>query len=332
MGTLGKYLRDARESRGIDLRDAAQQTRISIQYLKALEAEDFSKLPGAVFVRGFLKNYSKFLRLDESEVMARFGELQQTPSPGASARPSQATPQHAAAEEPGPSTSEKIPVEPFIWAAVIIVVLVIALFAALPRRHRKEVQHPAESSLPAGLQAPAPSGNQLKPEKLYLEVIALENTWLLVRIDTSPQKKEILAKGDSLIWSADERFLVSYGSAGALRLLLNGKELNVDEPKNAVVRDMTITSAGILNRKIQSENVRPPRRKQQVVSTETLSRPSPTAGEQVRVQHPKPAAAPVIPLPNALQEGQTSSPETKPAQPDSLLAPLQQPQTQQEQR
>ena len=34
-----------------DLRDAAQQTRISINYLKALEDEDFSKVPGEVSVR-----------------------------------------------------------------------------------------------------------------------------------------------------------------------------------------------------------------------------------------------------------------------------------------
>ncbi len=43
MGTLGQYLRSAREARGIDLRDAAQQTRISFNYLKALEEEDFSQ-------------------------------------------------------------------------------------------------------------------------------------------------------------------------------------------------------------------------------------------------------------------------------------------------
>jgi len=52
MGTLGEYLRSAREKRGLDLRDAAQQTRISFTYLKALEEEDFSKLPGEVLSGG----------------------------------------------------------------------------------------------------------------------------------------------------------------------------------------------------------------------------------------------------------------------------------------
>jgi transcriptional regulator with XRE-family HTH domain len=300
MGTLGKYLRSAREARGIDLREAAQLTRISLQYLKALEAEDFSKLPGAVFVRGFLKNYSKFLQLDEIEVMKRLGELQQTPPPLAAPVQDLPTAPQPTIEEPTIVTSPKFLFEPFIWGTAIVLVLVIALFASLPPRDRKEIQQPAVTS--------APSGEQVKPEKLYLEVVALENTWLLVRTDTSPQKKAILTKGESLIWSADERFLLSYGSAGALRLILNGKELSVDEPKNTVIRDMTITSDGILNRKIQTDYVRPPKRKQPASSAmqstpsastiEMQSHPSPTgAGPVPEQRRPKPASSPTIPVP-----------------------------------
>jgi transcriptional regulator with XRE-family HTH domain len=305
MGTLGTYLRSAREARGIDLREAAQQTRISLQYLKALEAEDFSKLPGAVFVRGFLKNYSKFLQLDETEVMKKFGELQQKPPVVTAAQAIEVAPQQIA-EETKTSTSTKFPFELFIWGAIIAIILVIALFATLPQRHRKEIQPPQATSALIGGPMPATSSDQLKPEKLYLEVIAVENTWLLVRTDTSPQKKAILSKGESLIWSADERFLLSFGSAGALRLILNGKELNVDEPKDTVVRDMTITSDGILNRKIQTERVRPLKRKQPATSTEmqstpstsspeVQSKPSPTIEERIREQPPKPV--PTIPVP-----------------------------------
>src|SRR3990172_5593198 len=97
MGTLGQYLRSAREARGLDLRDAAQQTRIGIAYIKALEDEDFSRLPGEVFVKGFLKNYGKFLRLDDAEVMKRYGEL----------RTLRTTPATVANKEPVVTVSEK---------------------------------------------------------------------------------------------------------------------------------------------------------------------------------------------------------------------------------
>ncbi len=272
MGTLGRYLQDARNGRGIDLREAAQQTRISLQYLKALEAEDFSKLPGEVFVKGFLKNYGKFLNLDESEVMKRYGELKQKPAaaPAGAAQaqpePSIAAPEPVPAPAPEKHRSSKLPVEAFIWAAGIIVILTALLFTALPGRHPKETRQaeaPVPASAPSGTGelASKSSSTIIRSDKLYLEVVALENTWLLVRTDSSPQKKAVLNKGESLIWSADERFLLSYGSAGALQLRLNGQELTVNEPKNAVIRDLAITAAGIENRKIEAEKTLMPKPK-----------------------------------------------------------------------
>jgi transcriptional regulator with XRE-family HTH domain len=253
MGTLGRYLQDARNERGIDLREAAQQTRISIQYLQALESEDFSKLPGEVFVRGFLKNYGKFLSLDESEVMKRYGELRQKPA--ASSSVVQPEPSVPAAEK---SRSWKVSVEPFIWAAGIIIVLVVFLFTALPVRRPKDAHQPEATVPVAGhdqmASVPVPT---LRSDKLYLEIVALDNTWVLVRTDSSPQKKAVLNKGESLIWSADERFLLSYGSAGAIKLMLNGQELTVNEPKNVVIRDLVITAEGIENPRIQTERARP---------------------------------------------------------------------------
>jgi transcriptional regulator with XRE-family HTH domain len=304
MGTLGRYLREAREARGIDLRDAAQQTRISLQYLKALEMEDFTKLPGAVFVRGFLKNYCKFLRLDEAEVMKKFAEIQQVPSPAIPVTNAPPVEEKEEVQDP----SKKIPLEPFIWGAAIVIVLVLALFSALPQKTTKEM-HQDAMPMATGLTGTAtvPSAPS-QPEKLYLEVVAREDTWLLVRTDSSPQKKAVLKKGESLIWSADERFLLSYGGAGALTLLLNGKELTLSEPKNTVVRDLTIIASGIVNRKIQAESPRP-RRKQQP----PVEHPSaPTVSEPARNAQPtSPPAPPKLQIQITPQEPQ-ATPEPKP--------------------
>src|SRR5512137_866271 len=109
MGSLGSYVREAREARGIDLREAAQQTRISVGYLKAIEEEDFAKLPGQVFVIGFLKSYAKFLRLPEDEIMKRFAEVTGgTQQPAAAA----ATPAAKATKAPKAEPRKPAPVEP----------------------------------------------------------------------------------------------------------------------------------------------------------------------------------------------------------------------------
>ncbi|HUI45077.1 MAG TPA: RodZ domain-containing protein [Nitrospirota bacterium] len=290
MGTLGKYLQDARLARGIDLREAAQQTRISVQYLKALEAEDFSKLPGEVFVKGFLKNYGKFLQLDEPEILKRYAEIQQTRPPVAS--PAQAVPVAAAPvkEEEVHHVPSKFPLEPVLWAAGIAVILVLFFFSAFPRPQQHVKETPTGAPPPAagfGELSSAP-GTTSRPEKLYLEVVALENTWILIRTDSSPQKKAILNKGESLIWSADERFLLSYGSASDLKLVLNGKELTVDEPKNTVVRDMVITSSGIVSRKIQVQNPATSKTKRKPVPEVHSSQ---SVSAHVRQNQPQPASA-----------------------------------------
>jgi len=267
MGALGTYLREAREARGIDLRDAAQQTRISLNYLKALEDEDFARLPGEVFVKGFLKNYGKFLQLDEAETMKRFGAL----------KPPQAVPAAAVEREPvappvaDQKSAQGTPLEPFIIGIGILVVLVAFLFMALPEPRRHVAPPQVAATAPTTTVNQEPVGAPvIKRDKLYLEVIALDNTWLLVRTDNSPQKKVLLKKGESLIWTADERFVLSYGSAGALKLQLDGKELIVNEPKNAVVRDLAIAASGIVSRKSQQESPKL-RAKRQPVSQPSLT-------------------------------------------------------------
>jgi len=279
MGTLGAYLKSAREARGVDLHDAAQQTRININYLKAMEGEDFSKLPGEVFVRGFLKSYAKFLRLEEEEVVKRYQELQ----PATNATAAVPNQRGEAKKAPVPVEEKRpFPVEPLAWGMSILIGMTVLLFIAIKDHPRTAVVHPAPHVPAEQVKEPALTPDST-PVKLYLEIIAQEDVWILVRTDVSPQKKAFLKKGESVIWSADERFLLSYGSAGAVHLLLNGAELFVKAPKGLVVRDLVITAGGIAEQKLQTQQ---PARKPK-------PKPQPGQSEQAQpaaTQQPSPAA------------------------------------------
>lgn len=86
MFELGNNLREARQRRRIDLVAAEQDTKIRSKYLAALESEDFDVLPGPVFVRGFLRTYSRYLGLDPQmyvdEYNARFGRFEEIDDDG----------------------------------------------------------------------------------------------------------------------------------------------------------------------------------------------------------------------------------------------------------
>lgn len=58
-------MRLARETRGIALREISEQTRISMRYLEAIEADDYKHLPGGIFNRSFIRAYAKFIGFDE---------------------------------------------------------------------------------------------------------------------------------------------------------------------------------------------------------------------------------------------------------------------------
>ena len=274
MGTLGQYLRSAREAMGIDLRDAAFQTRISVNFHMSLEEEDFSKLPGEVFVKGFLKNYGRFLHLDENEVMKRYAELKpQAAIPSADVEKK---------EKPAVITAQvkarETPIEPLVWGAAIVISLVVLLLTSRPTNRHTE-SPPLTVSAPTGTLQGIEQLQAIRPDKLYLEVIALEDTWLLVRTDASPQKKAVLKKGESLIWSADSMFLLSYGDVSAVKLLLNGEELTVKGIKGAVVRDITITRAGITNQQLEAKQPRheksKPKQQQQEEASPQQTKPQP---------------------------------------------------------
>jgi cytoskeletal protein RodZ len=61
---LGEVLRTAREAKFIDLARVERDTKIRVRYLTALETGDYPDLPGAVYTRGFLRNYGLYLGLD----------------------------------------------------------------------------------------------------------------------------------------------------------------------------------------------------------------------------------------------------------------------------
>src|SRR5437764_13695087 len=72
VGDFGGKLRDARERRGISLRQIANATKISIAALEALERNDISRLPGGIFSRAFVRSYAVEVGLDPETTIQEF--------------------------------------------------------------------------------------------------------------------------------------------------------------------------------------------------------------------------------------------------------------------
>jgi len=65
-------MREARERRGLSLRQVAEATKIGMATLKAIEENQISRLPGGIFSRGFVRSYAAALGLDPEAALVDF--------------------------------------------------------------------------------------------------------------------------------------------------------------------------------------------------------------------------------------------------------------------
>ncbi len=120
MGSFGERMQREREMRGITLEEIAESTKIGTRSLRALEGEDFDKLPGGIFNKGFVRAYARYLGIDEEQAvtdfMAAYGDYQQQqPQAAEESKP----------EEEAPPASLNLLV---VGGAVVVLVLFLAIW------------------------------------------------------------------------------------------------------------------------------------------------------------------------------------------------------------
>jgi cytoskeletal protein RodZ len=72
MAAFGENLRRERDLRGVSLAEISQATKIGARLLDAIETERFDRLPGGVFNVAFVRQYARYLGLDEDKIVAEF--------------------------------------------------------------------------------------------------------------------------------------------------------------------------------------------------------------------------------------------------------------------
>jgi len=169
---LGERLRREREMRGITLDEIAKATKIGSRSLRALEDEDFGKLPGGIFNKGFVRAYARYLGLNEEDAVADYmaaaGEL------GDPALDPQRLKRLEATWNPSVRSNDAAPLR-LPWTTIIILLVLLGLIFAIwhyrgrglerlrqwrERRHTPQsMVAPKTSSTPAAatpVSAPAP--------------------------------------------------------------------------------------------------------------------------------------------------------------------------------
>jgi cytoskeleton protein RodZ len=217
-GTFGERLKRERELREVSLKEVTVGTRIGPRFLEALENEEWDKLPGGVFNRGFVRAIARYLGLDEENLLAEYDM----------ARGEQSLPVPQAYEN-------KIP-RPPIWLPIVAVLAALAILGGLIaggiygwRRyaaHRASKQSSSSALLPAETQT-ATSDSVTSPSTVSLDLAVSTSAATRVRIlaDGKILLDAELPAGETRHFSANQQFEVTAADSSAVLLELNGQAM-----------------------------------------------------------------------------------------------------------
>jgi cytoskeleton protein RodZ len=219
MGSFGETLRREREMRSVTLEEISDATKISFRALQALEAEDFTKLPGGIFTRSFVRTYARYLGLDENKVMAEY--LAVCP------KSEDVNLKHFNPVKP---TSGKVTPRGRLVVLTLALALVAAGYALYSYSRGRLATRVRAVSTAQGASPSPPAGSRggaapRESADLVLQVAATERSWVAVDADGKPAFQRILNPHDIQTVKATTSFDFITGNAQGVILTLNGETL-----------------------------------------------------------------------------------------------------------
>lgn len=236
MGTFGQALRDAREDLGVSLAEAERETRISRRHLEALETEDASAMPPAVYTRGLIRTYSLYLGLNPEAMLDAYGP-QQAIEDDVQIRPIPAE----------LNAQRSISFRPAVVLAGLIVASLLVVYLWGQYTSFRETVDQIETAptsraptAPVAARAPSPSPSPrpgipslagpspspaapVVPERgLLVDAKVVDRTWMEVWVDGRSVMAETVQVGFTRSFTAEQQVRMRVGNAAGVQVVVNG--------------------------------------------------------------------------------------------------------------
>jgi cytoskeleton protein RodZ len=246
MSEFGVRIKHAREAQNVSLRHIATVTKISLSTLEALEREDFSRLPGGIFGRAFVRAYATEVGLDPDltvqEFLVEYDRFDRE-------RAARVTRPEVTAEDL--AFAEKQRRAASVLRAILIGFIVLVLASVLAwqmkvRSRSASAQGASQSPLVAGppvpveplaasapaaalLPTPAPTATAFvgspvgSRDQFVLQLDATRDCWVRVTVDGTVQFEQVLHAGDRRDVKPGRDVYLQVANAGSIRWTINGK-------------------------------------------------------------------------------------------------------------
>jgi len=231
-GGFGDKLREARERRGLSLRQIANATKISMITLEALERNDIKRLPGGIFSRAFVRSYAIEVGLDPESAIEEF--MGQFPQDSVTA----GHPTTTHVEDHEAVESDQRMASTFLRLTLLSVPLAgLVIYLGLFGRAGavRAVDAPAqpkvaaiESVAPALVEPdPAPAATPdvlaaVPADRLLVHIKATERCWVSAIVDGQRAAQRTFLPGDEQTFEVQRELVLTTGDPAAVIVTLNG--------------------------------------------------------------------------------------------------------------
>lgn len=239
--SFGEQLRLAREARGITLKQISEQTRISTQYLEAIEKDEYKKLPGGIFNRSFIKAYARSVGFDESEAIEAYKRVAREQE--GVVDEVQVTPQKFQVLS---YENTRSPLVTALLTGIVLLILSLGIYAALHWYLKESTNPPANNQTPAQNNGTKPSQtNNTTPTNatnntavppvdtgaFTIQLKAKEEVWVMTYndADKTASFKNVIQQGQTQELKPQQqvKIIISRDKVNALEVSVNGRPLNV---------------------------------------------------------------------------------------------------------
>lgn len=250
MASLGEKLRRERELRGISLKEIAQETKIGLHLLEALEDDRLDRIPGDFYGRSYLRAYVRCLGLNEDQALNAYDHSTIQKS-------HEAHDGVAVATKRKPSTRMKLTLG--VAALSLPALLLFRSEPFSPEENNVDPGAPPPAAQPAaadpqtavdspvtGANIPKspPSGIEaLDAASLRVVLSVDDECWLQIVADGDVVASGLKERGFRSEFTAKDEVRLWLGNAGVVRLWLNDQPAKPLGRRNQVLRDLSITRA-----------------------------------------------------------------------------------------
>ena len=231
MTDFGGKLRQARERRGVSLRQIAANTKISAAALEALERNDVSRLPGGIFSRAFVRSYAIEVGLDPDETVKEFLErFQAEPPPSA-------VPVAVPEEESAFESQRRMASVLLILVVVSLAIGAVILYLQFrPSAEPEAAGVSAHAAAPAAAATPSPAAAEppavvepppasaAQKDTFRLEIHPTGACWIQLTVDGEVRLSRIVQPGERLAHNVRSTAVVEIGDAAAFAYSIDGRE------------------------------------------------------------------------------------------------------------